>query len=259
MVGLPPGTLLQLMYLDERLRAIKPGHFIEVGPGSGTITALLLRRGWSGTVYDLNQATLENLRVRFSNEVQTGRLNFVAGDFLESPPLDRAADLLISCMVMEHMNDVDEVRYMEKAKHTLSTRGLMIGLVPSNPADWGIEDEIAGHFRRYTRASLQTLTEKTDWVLDHVAGLTFPVSNILLPISNYLVRKEESAKLTLPSIERTKLSGQRHVQFKTHFPSILNLILNPLVLWPFHFLQKRLAHSNRALVLYFEGHCRHHG
>jgi hypothetical protein len=43
MVVLPPGTLLQLMYLGDRLKDIPAGRFIEVGQGSGEITHRLLR------------------------------------------------------------------------------------------------------------------------------------------------------------------------------------------------------------------------
>ncbi len=47
---LPPGTILQLMYLRERLRDINPGRFIEIGPGSGEVTSVLLELGWGGIV-----------------------------------------------------------------------------------------------------------------------------------------------------------------------------------------------------------------
>ncbi len=49
---LPPGTILQLMYLGERLRNIEPGRFIEIGPGSELVMNLLLELGW-GVSYDL--------------------------------------------------------------------------------------------------------------------------------------------------------------------------------------------------------------
>jgi 16S rRNA A1518/A1519 N6-dimethyltransferase RsmA/KsgA/DIM1 with predicted DNA glycosylase/AP lyase activity len=52
MVVLPPGTLLQLMYVQERIRLVAPGRFIEIGPGGGEITKLLLDHGWSGYSYD---------------------------------------------------------------------------------------------------------------------------------------------------------------------------------------------------------------
>lgn len=36
MVVLPPGTILQLMYIEARLKRISPGRFIEVGGGEET-------------------------------------------------------------------------------------------------------------------------------------------------------------------------------------------------------------------------------
>jgi hypothetical protein len=45
---LPPGTILQLMYLRERIGNIAPGRFVEIGPGSGEVSALLLELGWGG-------------------------------------------------------------------------------------------------------------------------------------------------------------------------------------------------------------------
>jgi len=40
----PPGTIVQGMYLKERLRRREPGQFLEVGGGSGWVSEVL----WSG-------------------------------------------------------------------------------------------------------------------------------------------------------------------------------------------------------------------
>lgn len=141
---------------------------------------------------------------------------------------------------------------MAQSARCLKKEGLMIGLVPASPAHWGIEDDIAGHCRRYTRATLKELMQKSGWRLTHNAGLTFPISNLLLPLSNYLVRRAEKYKLTLSFQERTKLSGRRHVKFKTYFPSLAGLLINNITIKPFYWLQKLFAESERALVLYFE-------
>jgi len=93
---------------------------------------------------------------------------------------------------------------------------------------------------------------QTGWNVGHLAGLTFPVSNFLLPVSNFLVNRSEKSKLGLSAIERTKSSGRRNVRFKTHFPSLLGLVLNRYVLWPLHLLQKIFKNSDKALVIYFE-------
>ena len=259
MVVLPPGTLLQLMYLDERLKGISPGRFIEIGPGSGEITNRLLRAGWTGTVYDLSDETVAKLKQRFDSEIISGRLAVVLGDFLKSPPLcqqEDRVDVIISCMVMEHLDNEAERRFMEHSKTRLKAGGRMIGLVPASPSHWGIEDDIAGHCRRYSKDSLSSLFRATGWSLGYVAGLTYPVSNMLLPLSNFLVRRHEANKLSLTSLERTKDSGRRNVRFKTHFPSILKLLLNEQTMLPLYWVQKLFSNSDRALVIYFEATCK---
>lgn len=254
MVVLPPGTLLQLMYLGERLKNISPGRFIEVGPGSGEITHRLLNAGWSGTVYDFSGETIEKIRQRFAQEISGGRLQAIEGDFLESAPNPASVDLVISCMVMEHLKAPAEKEFMNVAASCLSAGGRMIALVPASERHWGIEDDVAGHCRRYGRQALLALFASTGWKLDCFAGLTFPLSNLLLPVSNFLVRRKEAGKLELSGLERTKHSGHRNVQFKTSFPSVLRLVLNEIVMLPLHWLQKAFSDSENALVIYFEAH-----
>jgi SAM-dependent methyltransferase len=252
MIVLPPGTLLQLMYLRERLHRIAPGRFVEIGPGSGEITRLLLDYGWSGSSYDLEAKTIASLEDRFAKEIAEHRYIPINEDYLAYSPSTEKVDLVISCMVMEHMEDNAQFSFMQLSKECLKKGGVMVGLVPASPAHWGIEDDIAGHCRRYTRTTLEKLTTDNGWKLDHVTGLTFPTSNFLLPISNFLVNRSERSKLELSALERTKHSGRRTVKFKTYFPAILGVLLNRYTLYPLNLLQKIFAKSERALVLYFE-------
>lgn len=252
MVVLPPGTLLQLMYLRKRIRQIPPGRFVEIGPGSGEITRLLLDHGWSGCSYDLEVKTIETLRDRFSKEIAEHRFLPVNDNYLSVPPTSEKVDLVISCMVMEHLEDDAQSAFMQMSAKCLKKGGVMIGLVPSSPAHWGIEDDIAGHCRRYTRADIEKLSADSGWELLHITGLTFPISNLLLPVSNFLVNRSERSKLSLSLLDRTKHSGRRQVKFKTYFPSILGILLNEFTLFPMYILQKLFAKSERALVLYFE-------
>jgi SAM-dependent methyltransferase len=253
MAILPPGTWLQLMYLKERILNVAPGSFVEIGPGSGEISHLLLELGWRGRAYDLEPTTIERLRSRFAGEIAQGRYDAENADYLSLAMLPEEPDLVISCMVMEHLDENAESEFVRKSAAFLSDRGMMIGFVPSSPDHWGLEDEIAGHYRRYTRERIRDLLSSHHWDCQHLAGLTYPISNMMLPISNYLVKRNEEAKLKLSLLERTKQSGRRKVPFKTHFPRVFGLILNPYALLPLHLLQKRLGGSRSALVLYFEG------
>lgn len=248
---LPPGTILQLMYLKERLLRLPVGKFIEIGPGAGEITRLLLEMGWTGCSYDLEGKTIAALETRFARDISQKRFMPVRQSYLDIQ-IEEKVDLVISCMVMEHLDDQLESEFMRKSAEVLKAGGLMIALVPGSPEHWGIEDDIAGHCRRYTRSSVEHLISSNGWKLKHIAGLTFPVSNILLPISNFLVNKNERQKLELSALERTKQSGRRSVKYKTHFPPLLGLLLNRYTLFPFHILQKAFAGSKRTLVLFFE-------
>lgn len=248
---LPPGTILQLLYLKERLQRRSPGRFIEIGPGSGEITQLLLDCGWSGSSFDLGPETIANLGARFEKEIAEQRFTPVNADYVNAAIAEKV-DLVISCMVMEHLEDDVESAFMAKSATCLKPDGIMMGLVPASPAHWGIEDDIAGHCRRYTRDSLNRLAKASNWSLLHLTGLTFPVSNLLLPISNFLVARSEKHKLAYSALERTKQSGRRTVKYKTYFPSILGIFLNRITLFPLHIIQKLLGRASGALVLFFE-------
>jgi SAM-dependent methyltransferase len=249
---LPPGTILQRMYLRERLAHLRPGRFVEVGVGGGSMTEVLLERGWVGVGYEASAEAARIAAARLSKPIRQGRFTIVAKDWLTAPFDAPAADLVISSMVLEHLSESDERRYFRRCEQTLVTGGLAMLFVPASPAHWGIEDEIAGHYRRYTAEHIGVVLRDVGWKASHVAGLTFPVSNLLLPVSNALVVRSESHKCGLTMKERTRASGHREVPLKTTFPRMLRLVLNEVVLYPAHLVQKLARRHPAALVLYVE-------
>ena len=116
---------------------------------------------------------------------------------------------------------------------------------------WSIEDEIAGHLRRYERGYMEKYLSLTGFDLCHVAGITYPISNFLLPISSFLVKKNEIYKLKLSTAEQTVLSGIRFVPFKTHFPRWISALLNSYTHYPLHVIQKLFIKKN-TLALFYE-------
>ena len=253
---LPPGTILQQLYLRERLARLKRGMFIEIGPGEGYLSALLLGAGWRGVGIEPDEVSAERARALNREAVADGRYDLLHDDWLHPAHPERMptnVDLILSCMVLEHLDDSDELAYFRRCEAQLGKDGIGILLVPASERAWGIEDVAAGHYRRYTRQRLRRLFRVAGWRLQHLAGLTYPISNVLLPLSNWLVRREESDKSEMTMHERTLSSGRRHVPGKTVFPAAAGLILNPIAMYPLHLLQKVFRSSASALVLYAEG------
>jgi len=248
---LPPGTILQFMYLKERLCRVQPGSFVEVGAGRGHVSACLLALGWQGTGYEPDPESASAARETNRDAIAAGRYRVVEGSWLSASPGPKV-DLVLSSMVLEHLSDADELRYLQRCREVLAPGGTAILLVPGSPPDWGIEDETAGHYRRYTYARLDELLRRERWSVRNMAGLTYPLSNALLPLSNYLVRRHESHKRGLSMQERTAASGKREVPGKTRFPGFARLVLNEITMYPFHALQKLCSRANRALVIYVE-------
>jgi SAM-dependent methyltransferase len=248
---LPPGTILQTIYVRKRLRARSPGSFVEVGVGSGVLSRLLLELGWTGVGWDLNENALAVTARLSAVAIAEGKYEVRLGDWLSATDGTRA-DLVLSSMVLEHLDDEDERRYFERASEVLTDDGLAVLVVPASPRHWGIEDEIAGHHRRYSFESLARTIESAGWSVVHMAGLTFPLSNLLLRLSNRQVRRWEGEKTNLELKQRTVMSGHRAVPWKTSFPPAARLVLNERVLLPFHVLQQAFRRNENALVLYCE-------
>lgn len=250
---LPPGTILQLLYLQERLSGRAPGRFVEVGIGQGALSAVLLRMGWTGAGYDLNADALKIACARNAAAVAAGNLTLHHGDWLRSSN-GSDADLIVASMVIEHLSEQQVGVFFERAEATLRSGGLVVLLVPASPRHWGIEDEVAGHVRRYDRGTLTAAITDAGWSVVHLAGLTYPLSNLLLRASNSRVARAESARLQLTPDERTVHSGNRAVRWKTAFPAVAGIVLNSRTLYPFHLLQKAGRRREGCLVLY--GECR---
>ena len=248
---LPPGTILQHMYLKERLRLIKPGRFLEIGCGKGIISKVFLDLGWTGIGLDLNQDSLDYASRLNIQAIQGLKYSVSRQNFLDVEDTFRF-DIVISCMVIEHLDNNEERAYFNKVKQLLNPNGKMILLVPACPDYWGHEDEIAGHYRRYTFDDIKFKLSTLGFIINNLAGLTYPLSNVLYPVSEMLVWQSERKLKSKTMIERTKKSGNRNVFFKTSFPNIFKLLLNELTMYPFHLLQKLNKKNDKCLVIYAE-------
>jgi SAM-dependent methyltransferase len=239
------------MYLRRRLGARPPGRFVEVGTGEGDLARLLVELGWVGVGYEPGAVAASRARTLNADAIASGTFELREADWLQEHDVPRV-DLFVSSMVLEHLSDDGVARLLAQAEQALTDDGLGVVLVPASPRHWGIEDEIAGHLRRYTRATLTETLRDAGFETTHLAGLTYPISNVLLPLSNRQVGRWEDGRRQLDLQARTSVSGSREVPWKTRFPSVAGIFLNEKTLSPLYALQLLTRDNERSLVLYAE-------
>lgn len=225
--------------------------FWEMGSGDGYLSKLLLDQGFVGCGFDLNTQANAFNRTLNADAIAAGRYRVEDGSFIDREGLEKV-DVIISSMVIEHLEAPLVAGYLRKAKSLLREHGRIITLVPAGMFAWGVEDEVAGHVKRYDRDCFDRLAAAHGLHIANLAGLTWPLSNLLLPASNFLVKRAESRLLDRSMHERTVASGHREVRFKTTFPWWMRLLLNRVTMLPWHGLQLLGKDSSRALILYCE-------
>ncbi len=251
MIAEAPGTILQMMYLSERIKKNKWKSFYEIGCGKGIFSNLFLSNGLTGDAIDLNPRACKRSEELNQKSIASSAYSVSNGDFMTVTE-DKKYDVLFSCMVIEHIPDEPRQKFLEKCKALLTDNGRIAFLVPASMKHWGVEDDIAGHLLRYEKEDVYKLAENLGMKVEHIAGLTYPISNWLFSLSNYVVSKNESKMLDKSQQEKTIYTGSREVMFKTDFPSYTAIILNRVVLYPLHLLQKIFSNKRESMVLYFE-------
>lgn len=131
-------------------------RIVEVGCGAGNFTPHLLEREIVIAV-DENVACVEQIRGRLGNR---RNLETVAADVC-SPAFRALArftpDTCVCLNVLEHIED--DVEALRSMSAVLSGNGAIILIVPAFTCLYGPIDSNLGHYRRYTRRSLQQAAE----------------------------------------------------------------------------------------------------
>lgn len=124
------------------------GRILDVGGGTGNHLAFL--RDAEIVSIDLSSEAVEELRAKHSD---LPNWSFEAGDITDPALVDRLGaasfDTVLSCNVFEHIPD-DALAFAHAAK-LLKPGGRLVLLLPAHPRLYGSMDQLAGHFRRYTR------------------------------------------------------------------------------------------------------------
>jgi SAM-dependent methyltransferase len=145
-------------------------RIVEVGAGVGTFSRLLLDESRPSRLVLVEPADnlAPLLRSRFDGDPRVA----VVHGYLEDVPPDVSADAIVGVNVLEHV--ADERAFLDAAARALTPDGFLLVLVPAGPWLFGALDEEFGHFRRYTRGTLEQALGISGFRLRAVRYHNFP-------------------------------------------------------------------------------------
>jgi SAM-dependent methyltransferase len=125
---------------------------LEIGSGTGNLTRRLVPRD-AYVASDVNPLYLQTLRGLTADRpyLDVTLTDVTRGESFPSVP--GGFDTVVCLNVVEHVED--DVAALRNLRRVLAPGGRAVVLVPSGPALFGTLDEILGHRRRYTEASLR--------------------------------------------------------------------------------------------------------
>jgi len=144
------------------------GQVIEIGAGIGQLTALLAE--------EIGQSNILGVEPdpKFAGvfRKQLPNVRLVEGTVDELPP-DAACHTIISVNVMEHIRD--HVKELAKYHALLKrNKGHLCILIPARPEIYAPIDKDFGHFRRYTKCSIQEALTLAGFKTKKVFYFNFP-------------------------------------------------------------------------------------
>ena len=247
-----PGTYCLDVAIKDLLKNLSLQSFIEIGCGNGNLSKLLCQSGLKGCGVDVSAQAIAIAENKLKNFIDKQQYQLIHSSLLGLTE-NYQADLAISLMVMEHVDD--DVDFLTRLSKLVKPSGYVMVGVPARKNKWSLEDDLVGHVRRYDREDLIALMKKIGLKDITCYSVSYPISNILLPIGNLYTRrtKAEMNKMFLESEIQTQLSGVRSIPYKTVFPIWYKLLLNSFTMLPLVWLQKLFYSSNLGLSLVARG------
>src|SRR5574337_245724 len=194
------------------VRSFRPpdnGLIFDIGGGNGFVSLGLMKAGFETVLVEPGMAGAKNGKSR-------GLPTVICATTTDAGFENSTLDAIGLFDVIEHIDD--DFQFLHSMRRLLRPRGRLYITVPAFSALWSKEDELAGHFRRYTCNSMGALIERVGLKLDYSTYFFRP-----LPLPIFLLR-------SLP--HRVGLNRRLRQEARDHKPSssrtaaLLDALLN---------------------------------
>lgn len=206
------------------------GTIFDIGGGNGYVTRALQQAGRDVVLVEPGPIGVRNALQRGVRQVVRGTLEN-SGFVPETIPAMGMFD------VLEHIENDES--FLRDAHRYLVEGGRLYLTVPAYEWLWSNEDEIAGHFRRYSRSSLSQILDRADFDVNYATYFFH-----FLPMPSYILRAlphrlglRAGAELTIENMRAEHMLGP-----------VATAVLGPLMRW-------ELRRIRRGGSLPFGGSC----
>jgi 2-polyprenyl-3-methyl-5-hydroxy-6-metoxy-1,4-benzoquinol methylase len=135
------------------------GKILEIGSGIGNISRYFLESGWHITLSDIRKNYCDSLMQQFEHKKTLDgvlQINLTDQDFeMKYERLRNSFDTIFALNVVEHIKN--DTLALNNAQYILKEQGNLIILVPAFQCLYNNFDEGLGHYRRYTKRTLQQI------------------------------------------------------------------------------------------------------
>jgi SAM-dependent methyltransferase len=183
--------------MADIIRPFLGTRLLEIGSGTGNLTRRLVPRDVyvASDVNPLYLKTLENLT---SDRPYLAAQYTDVTDLASYPNLAGGFDSVVCLNVIEHVDD--DLGALRNIRSVLTEGGRAVVLVPQGPWNFGTLDEVLGHKRRYTEASLRRVAAEAGLEVKQIIHFN-RVSSFPWFLNGRVLRKKEFGLLQIKIVD----------------------------------------------------------